>query len=810
MKVKTPILRILLVTLALAFSFVAHGQTPVIGENKTVQVEELRREIDLVVTSISESLEADDKLAELALKLQDLEKQAVAIGVEISPRLSVIKTRLDQLGPVPGENEPPEPDTIAAERAVLVEERARINQLLGTLEDQSIRTKTLTDQIAEARRELFANALSRRYDITSAFGSSLLTDVADHWNTLSRRITSWLDFSWRVKPNAILGSVAGLLLLALLAYAGARRGFGTLLNRDPTRLEPGYFNRLTVAFWYTLLPSVVFGVMLTIGYWLMHWLGIMRQDIALLIGTLIGAAGILFLIWRLAEAIFAPRLPNWRLLDITDKAARALKFIVITMALVAVSDAIITQVNTIIGTSVPITIAKSLLTAVLVGVLLVMIGLVRPFAGSDGQNMPWPRWARALFVGVGILLVITALAGYIGLARFVAQQIVVTGALLTTMYLGQRAAHATTQEKVLQGTRIGRYLTQEMGLSETGLDQFGLAAGMALTFLVLAVGIPALALLWGFQWVEVQALAFRFFTDIKIGSIHISLASIFAGIGIFFFGYWLTKRFQNWIDGNVLERSRVETGARNSIRTAIGYVGVAIAGLVGVSAAGIDLSQLALVAGALSLGIGFGLQNIVSNFVSGLILLAERPFKSGDIIESGGLVGTVRTISVRATEVETFDRKTLILPNSELINSAVTNWVHKSTLGRIEIPVGVSYDSDPQVVHDMLLEIVQDHPRILANPEPFVAFESFGDSSLDFIVRGYLADIGFAVAVRTELRIAIWRRFRDAGIEIPFPQRDVNLKVMDGNISQILPESAGEQNYPVIKTSKSKHLDDDI
>jgi potassium efflux system protein len=300
--------------------------------------------------------------------------------------------------------------------------------------------------------------------------------------------------------------------------------------------------------------------------------------------------------------------------------------------------------------------------------------------------------------------------------------------------------------------------------------------------------------------------AHRFFTDIPVGSISISLTSIAAGIVLFFVGYLLTKRFQRWLDGSVLERSRVDTGLRNSIKTSIGYLGIAIAALIGVSAAGLDLSQLALVAGALSLGIGFGLQNIVSNFVSGLILLAERPFKSGDIIEAGGYTGTVTNISVRATEIQLFDRKTLILPNSELINSAVSNWMHRNTFGRVTVSIGVSYASDPKQVHDLLLEIAADHPRVLGNPEPFVSFDDFGASSLDFTLYAFLSDIGYGLTVRTELRMAIFERFKAAGIEIPFPQRDVNLRMMQPDAA--VPVEVPQEPFGQIEAGEARRPDD--
>jgi len=219
-----------------------------------------------------------------------------------------------------------------------------------------------------------------------------------------------------------------------------------------------------------------------------------------------------------------------------------------------------------------------------------------------------------------------------------------------------------------------------------------------------------------------------------------------------------------------MARGRVDAGLRNSIGTAVGYAGIALAGVVAISAAGLDLSNLALVAGALSLGIGFGLQNIVNNFVSGLILLAERPFKVGDWIVASGVEGSVKKISVRATEVETFQRQTVIVPNSLLINASVANWTHRNKLGRVEVKVGASYDSDPRRVQELLLEIVRTQPNILKNPEPVVLFLGFGVSSLDFELRAFLADITSQNAFLNEVRFQIFERFRQEGIEIPFTQ----------------------------------------
>ena len=208
------------------------------------------------------------------------------------------------------------------------------------------------------------------------------------------------------------------------------------------------------------------------------------------------------------------------------------------------------------------------------------------------------------------------------------------------MYIGFLSARAVSRGRRLRRhTAVGRRLEHSFKLDQTTLDQLALVVGIAINLLITVIGLPLILFMWGFQPGDIQAWIYKLATEIRIGSVHFSLTGILTGILVFVLGYFVSRWFQGWLDGSVLARGRVDAGVRNSIRTAVGYAGILLAALLGVSAAGIDLSNLALVAGGLSLGIGFGLQNIVSNFVSGLILLAERPFKVGDWVVAGDHLG---------------------------------------------------------------------------------------------------------------------------------------------------------------------------
>jgi small-conductance mechanosensitive channel len=731
-------------------------------------LEELRKKVDA-------SASADAQLAQLKLEADALAQTiSSAIGT-LENRYNLVAKRLEDIGAAPAEGAV-EDAALSGDRKRLQGEKAQMNAILTDADVLDKEAVDLTGHITDLRRKLFNETLFRYTEINGQLFADTLQAAANETDKLWTRSSNALEFMWKFKRQGLFITLGITLLVAIAMTVLVRWTFQPLIHRDPRAVDPPYMDRLSVAFWSAVIPSIAVALVVLIGLMLLLGFNVLREDISQILRAVLWVVVGVFFLWKLARAIVSPDKPQWKLVPVSQRGAQVLVGFSVLLGLLNGVSYILGQTNVALDSPVVLTVAEGFFSTVLIGLTLILLSFVRPMELDNGRNGAWPKVMRALLIVVGVGLILTTLFGYIGLAQFAATQIVVTSAMAVTMYIGFLSGHAISRHNAFAQTLLGKRLARRFNFDAIRLDQIGLLAGLGVYLLVCLFGLPLIMLKWGFNAADIWAIFIRLFTEIQIGNISISLVGILAGILLFVAGYFATKWFQRWLDSNVLARSQVDVGVRNSVNTALGYAGIALAGVIGISAAGINLSSLALVAGALSLGIGFGLQTIVQNFVSGLILLAERPFKVGDWIVAGTTEGFVRRISVRATEVETFQNQSIIVPNSQLINASVGNWTLRNTLARSEVAVSVAYDSDPRRVMELLLEIARSHPLVLTMPEPNVGFQAFGQYTMDFELRFYLADLFQGGPVKNEIRVQILERFREEGIVIPVAQPNVMLR----------------------------------
>ncbi|MEL7450544.1 MAG: mechanosensitive ion channel domain-containing protein [Pseudomonadota bacterium] len=421
-------------------------------------------------------------------------------------------------------------------------------------------------------------------------------------------------------------------------------------------------------------------------------------------------------------------------------------------------------------------VVRSLLTVFLVTGFIWVVRLARLLPATRDRLY----LLRLLLIVASIVAVSADLSGYRNLANYLLSGVFATltaGLVLwTLLWLINQASEGIVYGRARLSYRMRGWLgiRPDSSSAELGWLRLVLSLALWMCFIVFLVW------LWDTTGNAMATLRLYSDTGFRLSDtttlIPIDIASGLATFGgIIALTAWIKARMEKqW-----LREMGMDIGSREALVTLAGYVGFVIATFVGLLVAGVNFAGFALVAGALSLGIGIGLQEIVANFVSGLVLLFERPIKSGDFVTVGSVEGTVRQIRIRSTEIETLNRQNVVVPNSELITNQVTNWVLRDPYGRLQIRVGVAYGSDTQKVKSILEELAAAHPEVITKgkvPAPRALFMQFGDSSLDFELRAWIRQIERRFQVTSDLNLAIDAAFRENGIEIPFPQRDLHVR----------------------------------
>lgn len=744
-----------------------------------------KRIVDVLERQLNQGKNEDGFLASIRTQLEDLRPVIQEVLKPILEEQNAVSSLLIKLGDAPIESAE-ESIEIADKRKMLALRRSEL-VVQADLENKLLaRIQKLVDQVGVTRKEAFSNALFKRQSINMELFSSAYDASKQETISLLQLVRSWFSFI-SVKMKSIIATLSIGFICALAMVLFVPRWIDQFINRDWSIENPSYLSRLFAVLWSAIFVSAYVSMFLVIVHFFGNQFGLFTLKIqSLYYAASVSVVGFI-LVTNLTRGIFAPRLSQWRLLNLSDTSSIRISLLIIAIGFIYFADYFFSHLNIILSAPLSLTVVQTMITSFLLGILLASTALIKKETKQTDELQAKPiKWISIPFLIAGIFIVAAALTGYIGLARFASQQIVISGAILCLMFIGVETSKQLAREDVLINTRFGANLIEREWFTSQGVEKLGLVFGILMFLSIFFVGLPLLALQWGSQWEDVRFWMVKSLSGFSIGSITISFSDIFIGLTLFFIGIVITKLFKNWLNKTVLPKTKLDSGVRDSMSAGVSYVGIAIAAIIGVTSAGLDLSNFALVAGALSLGIGFGLQNIVSNFVSGLILLIERPIKVGDWIEAGNAAGFVKKISVRATEIETFNNQSIMLPNSELINNQVGNWTHKNKGGRIDLPVGVSYGANPKLVQKILYDIAEAHPKVLKNPEPFVFFEGFGESSFDFQLRFFISDITNQPFVSTDIRFAICEEFKKEKIEIPFPQRDLHVRSIDNTLMKDL------------------------
>lgn len=753
--------------------------------------------------------ELEESLGRLRIDVESIIDGARRAAEQLRPQLDAVKSQIDKLGPQPAKDAPPESGAIAAERARLSAIFSALDGAVRSAEVAWLRSTQLIGKITVLRHALFTRNLVER--LPSPLLPGIWRDLVSEAPAVGGRVT-YLAEDWLQWAEAKRGQFLLLLAAAALLFVGVRYKIARITDRRHLRTEPplpSFFERAKSAAWVAplrALPAIAAGMLLYGG---LDVLDLLFAPWGQSAGAVFKAVFVYAGLSSLIQAVLAPRSAQWRLVSLADVPTRRIGALLCAITAVWAIDAALTEISRAFYIPLALSVVQSFLASA--GFAALLIGLLlTPFTpqaaaappegvGADATQAAVsrhaPLWLKLPLWGIALAILALALLGYVALARFVAHQLVMTGIVIAVGWLLYLAIRAVTREPLQRSYDVGEMLEARFGLDAPRRNQLARLTEIALTFALIIAALPFLMLQWGFSGADIRDWFKSLFFGIEVGQFRISLARILLGILLFMVLLLATRLFQRWLREKALQNSRLDPGIANSIDTVAGYVGTALAALLAVSYAGLDITNLAIVAGALSVGIGFGLQSIVNNFVSGLILLIERPIKVGDWIVLGDQQGNVRRISVRATEIETFDRASLIIPNSELITGRVINWTHRNSMGRIILKIGVGYNSDPAQVMALLKACAETHPGVLAAPGPIATFDNFGDSALEFSLRVYLADIGQALSVQTELRVAMLQALREAGIEIPFNQVDVNLRDLEDvkrYLAQYLQERAAK------------------
>ena len=734
---------------------------------------------------ISNATASTPALETLRADLTVFRKAALSAMDSSQARVGTLRAQIVALGPTPAEGET-EAAEIAARRAELAGQMAAASGPALAAQEAYHRADGIIREIDKIIRERLASQFfslgpsplnptywPAAWSAIFVFTDAIRREVADGLASKTRMV--------EVRQNLPL--TLTLLLVGFLLMTRARKWLLKAIGLVPaSTVDAMHESR-------RLLSSVSQVAVPLLGVWTitagldLSGLDGYRGSILISILPYVGLA-FYGAVW-LGRTLFSKAENTSRFFDLTPAEMRVGRIVTILMGVVLAASTLLLSVARLNSFPDEATVVLSFPILVAAGLTLIRMGmLLHPKPATEDMigrrdgalKQRMIAFLCKVIIALGAIGPVLATIGYFTAASAFAfppiKTLAVLGVVMLAYSLLTNFAEGLAAAGSIENGKGSRRLKGKVASQPTLVP-------VIIGFLLICVSLPIFALIWGARLADLLEVWSKISDGFAIGDRRISVVDFLYFAAVFVAGYTVTRLLQSTLRSTVLPRTKMDSGGRNAVLTGTGYIGIFLSAMAAITSAGLDLSSVALVAGALSVGIGFGLQAVVSNFVSGIILLVERPIKEGDWIEVGAYSGYVQKISVRATEIETFDRATVVIPNADFITGSVVNWTHGNMNGRVKVPIGVAYGSDARRVAEILHEIATSHPMLDKRTEPNVVFVGFGADSMDFEIRLIIKDVNWMLSVSSDINFEIVERFAAEGIEIPFAQRDINIRNID-------------------------------
>lgn len=779
-----------IILLLLVWSFYlspVQAQTPVNNAAAPLNLTQTNKQLDTITAKLNSGKASKEETADFVDQLTQIQSALVQARQNYAAELDAVQKKLNALG-TPPEKPASEPAAIARQRKDFTTQADNNKAQIAQIDLQNAKIDEINSLILKIRnRQLLDNILVKQSSIfhPQEFWQSL-SKFADFVFDLVQSPLNWYqnlsaERQETVKNNILTVIIVmfGALIAGYLLSRYIKRWFGYKADIE----RPDYSQKVRAGIWMFIargaIPAAIIGAFL---FWLKNNPFVNGDSFGLLLNTAARYLLYYYLTKAVVRVLFTPANEKWRIIEVPDECAKAISSSLIfssaAICIVSFFQSLADHMNYDSSIIYSLKIFANAVKAFCV-VLVARRALYNNQTLSDdeiSEDTPVAELSTSSKVSLFIAFAMGAafllsLFGYIRLSEYIINRFIVSAIAIGIFYI---------IDKLLRGIfhrlLLFRFWVRTFRINRRTLVKTEFWFGLLLTPVIWIFAILALLAVWGVSVDLLLARVKSFLVGFNIGGIHISITSILLGLICFFIMLSLFKMLKNSFNSGNLSKIEMSDGLRNSVVSSISFLGFIVSGLLAIAVMGGSLSSIAIIAGALSFGVGLGLQNMVSNLAAGMTILWERPIKIGDWVVINGQEGIVRQINMRSTELEAGDKSTIIIPNSDILSKSLVNYTYNGRSGRVAVKVGVGYESDIAQVRKALLEIAASNKNVLPNPAPAVSINNLGDSSLEFQLVCFTANVFNRGAIGDDLREKIITRFRELNINIPFPQRTVYLE----------------------------------